>query len=180
MKTKIALLLQILALTSLTNFAFAQVDVTSITQGVVYLKDIKTSGTDGGTCTSGSWIVRNLNTIEGDNDLVTLNSDQFTLQPGVYAIDAIAPGRGLDAHKVRLYDVTNSSAVIFGTSSTISSGPYVMEGPAFLSGVMTLTSATAYQLEHACGTTKTSNGFGSATNTGSNELYTQIKITRLR
>lgn len=180
MKTKIALYLQLIALVSFTRFAFAQeVNSTSITQGVVYLKDIKTANTDGGSFTSSTWTTRTLNTVEGDTDIITLNSNQFTLQPGVYAIDSTAPVRGVDAHKLRLYDVTNSAVAIFGSSSWANSSS-VEDSVALLNGVLTITSATTYQLEHACTTTKTGNGFGVASNLGSFELYTQVKITRLR
>lgn len=180
MKTKIALLLQLIALVSLTNTAFAQVNTESITQGVVYLKDIQSGGVDGGTGTAnGTWLPRNLNTPDGDLDLVSLSSNQFTLQPGVYTIDATAPFRGVDAHKIRLYDVTNSAAVIFGNNSTANSAS-VEDAVASLNGFLNLTSATTFQLEYTCATTKPSNGLGAATSFGANEVYSVVKITRLR
>lgn len=178
MKTKFALLLQLIALVSLTNTAFAQVNTESITQGVVYLKDIQSGGVDGGTCTSGTWLTRTLNTPEGDTDLVSLSSNQFTLQPGVYTIDASAPARGTDSHKLRLFDVTNSAPVLFGNSAHADSPG--ADGIAVLNGSFTLTSATVFQLEHACQTTKLTIGFGVASNIGANETYAQVKITRLR
>lgn len=180
MKTKIVRFIGIMTLLFFANVAAAQmVSPASITQGVVYLKDIQSSSTEGGTCTSGNWIVRTLNTTEGDTDLVSLSSNQFTLQPGVYSIDVTAPARGVDAHKIRLYDVTNSGVSIFGSSSFANSGS-VEDSVALLNGALNITTATTYQIEHACATTKNTNGFGTYSNLGSFELYTQVKITRLR
>src|SRR5690606_21247003 len=76
------------------NLQFSEISIHRIeTSGrvyktrVAYLKDVKPSGTAGGTFTSGSWQTRDLNTIEGDSSFVSLASNQFTLQPGTYHIE---------------------------------------------------------------------------------------------
>lgn len=178
---KIKIVLSLMALVSFSKIAFAsEVNANSITQGVVYIQDRKTAGVDGGSCgTAGTWLQRDLNTLEGDTDLVSLSSNDFTLQPGTYTIDASAPARGLDAHKIRIYDITNSTAVLFGTSVTANSFT-TEDSVALLNGFLTITSPTTYRLEHACQTTKAINGFGSLSNMGAFELYSVVKITRLR
>ena len=40
---------------------------------IAIISDIKASGIDGGAFTSGSWITRDLNTLEGDSSFITLS-----------------------------------------------------------------------------------------------------------
>ena len=53
-------------------------DHPQITTNYVVVKDVKSTGAEGGTFTSGDWRTRDLNTVEGNSDLVTLPSNAFT------------------------------------------------------------------------------------------------------
>ena len=54
---------------------------------VGYVKDVKSSGTAGGTFTTGAWQTRDLNTEEGDfSKFGTLSSNQFTLDCRCFTI----------------------------------------------------------------------------------------------
>ena len=80
--------------------------------------DQKAQNTDGGTFTAGAWQKRNLNTTIADPDsIVTIANDQFTLQAGSYFIEARSPAYGVDSHRIRLYNATDSSEVQLGPSS---------------------------------------------------------------
>lgn len=146
---------------------------------VAILKDVKSSGTAGGTFTSGSWQTRTLNTVEGDSEIVSLSSNQFTLQRGKYIIEGMAPAQRVIRHKTRIYDVTNSAEAIIGTSSYASNTDTGSSASDF-SGVIEISSPTTYRLEHRCETTKTSNGFGVESNFGNDEVYATVKITKLK
>jgi len=146
---------------------------------VAILKDVKPSGTAGGTFTSGAWRTRTLNTVEGDSEIVSLSSNEFTLQRGKYIIEGMAPALMVDEHKTRIYDVTNSAEAIIGSSAYASAAFYVYNKSNFF-GVIEISSPTTYRLEHRSLATKTSNGFGVATSFGSDEVFATVKITKLK
>ena len=139
--------------------------------------DQKAQNTDGGTFTAGAWQKRNLNTTIADPDsIVTIANDQFTLQAGSYFIEARSPAYGVDSHRIRLYNATDSSEVQLGPSS------YSREATsdlgyddAHLFARVTITSATAFEIQHRSMTDRSNNGFGVPTNFGA-EIYTTVKI----
>lgn len=156
-------------------------------QKVAYLKDVKADTTDGGTFTSGAWQTRTLNTINetgssttSSSTFVTLSSNQFTLSPGEYMIDWEAPAFAVDQHQTRLRNITDTTTDGLGTRSNSSSG-----SSGFSNSIghikLTITSSKVYEIQHQCGTTKATNGFGSGTSSFSESVvYSQVKITRLR
>ena len=104
---------------SITN---SGISGTGISSGGLYasyalLADIKANTVDGGgTITSGDWRTRDLNTELHDADgIVSISSNQFTLQAGTYRIFATTPSYRADRHQAALYNVTDSSYVQFGT-----------------------------------------------------------------
>ena len=95
-----------------------------------------------------SWVVRVLNTIKGDSWFInSLSSNIFTLQAGMYKVSASAPAYYVNSHRIQLYDNTNSATKIMGTVS-YSASSYNGQDTAELSGVFTITSATAFQIKH--------------------------------
>ena len=147
-------------------------------QKVAFLKDVKSSGTGGGTFTSGAWRDRTLNTVSGDSEIVSLSSNEFTLQVGKYIIEGWATGYAVYYHKAKLYDVTNTTDKIIGSSERAE----VTDSTATKSNfedVITLTEATTFKVQHQCQTTN-ANGFGPANTFSVDEVYAQVKITKLR
>lgn len=146
--------------------------------GVVYLKDVKANGTDGGTFTSGAYQTRTLNTQEGDTGFCSLSSNQFTLQAGTYEIYAVSQVNAVQLNKAKLRNITDSLDMIIGTSNnTGTSG--IQETVSIVSGRITLTSPKVFELQHRCQTTRASDGFGAATSFGDSEVYTQVKIEKI-
>lgn len=149
---------------------------------VAYVKGVQASGVNGNagaTFTSGAYRTRVLNTVEGDSSIVSLASNQFTLDAGDYKIEATAPAFWVNAHKAKLYDITNTADVKIGSTETSGAAANV----ATISKViaeLTITSTTTYEIQHRAQTTKASNGFGAATSFGDSEIYTQVTITKLR
>ena len=146
----------------------------------VYLKDVKASGTDGGTFTSGAWQTRTLNTIEGDSAIVRLLSNQFLLQPGTYQIEASAPAYRVAEHQLKIRNITNSQDSILGQvaycGDTASNGA----PSALLSGPLTITTPTIFELQHRCTTTVATNGFGRGVSFGINTTFAQVKISKVK
>ena len=124
--------------------------------------DQKSSSTNGGTFTQDAWQTRDLNTEIVDADgIVSISSNQFTLQAGTYLIKASAPGYYVYDHMAKLYDVTASADVALGTSEYTSAQAQTRS---FITARVTISGATTYEIRHKSGATKSSNGFGESTN----------------
>lgn len=149
-------------------------------QQVAFLKDEKSANTQGGTFTLGDWRTRDLNTTSGDS-IVSLSANQFTLQSGSYLITAVAPAHDTDAHKIRLRNITDGVDVPngIGTSTWIDASDGSVT-QSYLECTLTITSSKTFEIQHRSAQTKATNGFGRASNLGVIEVYTQVKITKLR
>lgn len=149
------------------------------TQKVAYLKDVKTSGTDGGTFTSGAWQTRDLNTVEGDSHIVTLSANQFTLGPGEYQFNGSAPNFAGDEHKAKIRNITDGADSIIGSSElNPSAGGTVTNST--IKGRINLSKSTTFEVQHRCVSSTATDGFGVASGLGVDEVYTQLEITKLR
>ncbi len=146
---------------------------------VAFIKDVRPSGTHGGGCTAGTWHQRELNTIEGESSLVTLAANQFTLQPGEYLVEVIAPTYLDNVHKAVLFDV-NAGAIAKVGSTGRTHTSYGGMNSSFIEGHITLSAATTFEIQHRCTSTRDIVGFGVAANFGVDEVYTQVKITRVK
>ena len=140
------------------------------------LGDVKSDDTDGGTFTSGAWRTRDLNTEIADADgIVSLSSNQFTLQAGSYLIEAQAPAYKTNRHMIKLYNVTASADIAFGSSMYANSG-YLGNNISTLSTRITISAARTFEIRHRAHTTATTYGFGLGADFGNNELFTVVKI----
>ena len=149
---------------------------------VAYLKDVKTSGTTGGTFTSGAWQTRTLNTVSGDSGIVSLSSNRFTLQSGKYKIHCSAPGNYVTSHKAKLVGDPGGTPfdAIIGTSEVVEGSASVKQTRSHVTGIVNITSATVYELQHRCSLTRATNGLGAAVTFGDSEIYTQCEITQIK
>jgi hypothetical protein len=147
---------------------------------VAYLKDVKTSGTAGGTFTSGAWQTRTLNTVEGDLSVATLSSNQFTLQPGTYVVEIQAPAGFVNIHKAKLRNITDSTDDIIGTSEHASNAGGIIVSKSACMGTVTITTAKTFEVQHRCSTTYATDGFGYPSSLSVSEVYTQVKITKVK
>jgi len=150
--------------------------------GQTIIIDSKPSNTNGGTFTAGAWQVRDLTLVQFDTIGVTLAANVFTLPRGVYEVHASAPGWNVNRHMIRLYDVTNAVAVLWGTSevsSGIQSDIVPSQTRSFLHGRLHVPAATQYRLEHQCQTTVLNVGLGLASGWAfavDHETFTEVMI----
>ena len=131
---------------------------------------------DRGTFTAGAWQTREINTEVVDTDnIVTLSSNQFTLQAGTYQIKFGACAYRVNRHITRLRQISPSEATIAAGSSQYSwsSGADLSWSRGFAR--FTISQATAYEIQHYCQTTQSSNGFGFQM-TYSTSDYVQVEI----
>jgi len=147
---------------------------------IAYIKDVKSNNTSGGTFTSGAWQTRDLNTLEDPTGIVTsLSSNQFTLPAGEYDIDIAAPAVQVDHHKAKLRNITDSTDDLIGSNNFCNAGATVMNH-SLVKGRIVLTSSKTFEVQHRCSTTFATNGFGGPSNFSVNEIYTQVKITKVK
>lgn len=140
------------------------------------IQDEKSSGTDGGTFTNGAWRTRTLNTVQTDVDsILSLASNQFTLQAGSYFIDASAPAYTVREHRAKLFNVTDSTDDLLGTSEHSFNSNST---PSRARGRITIASAKVFEIQHQCTDTVSTNGFGVAAGFGIAEIYTVVEIWR--
>lgn len=134
--------------------------------------DKKAAVVQGATITSGGWRTRDLNTVEGDTSIVNLSNNQFTLPGGSYLIYSTAGCRDGYANRTRLYNVTDSSVLVEGsTGNTINSAAGLKS---HIKVKVDLPAAKTFELQHIVQTT------GSAgTASGTNPIYAQITILKL-
>ena len=165
-----------LSVGGINDGAIAHADLADSTKPVftsyALLEDRKSSGTAGGTATSGDWYTRDLNTEIADPDgIVSLSSNKFTLGAGSYLIKWRCPFYRTEYTQTRLYDVTNSALKQYGWTSYASSADGV-ENKSIGFARVTISGATAYRIDHACQTTKSSTGLGLASETNASGAYT--------
>lgn len=155
-------------------------------QPVAYLKDVKPSGTDGGTFTGGSWQTRDLNELTGDTSFISLSSNQFTLEKGVYNIEIDSPvfssANTVGGHKARLRNITDGLDSLLGTSENLNMGQSNTQtsSRSKIVGQLTVTDTTTFEVQHRCASTQVTTGFGAANFFGVDEVYTTAKITKVR
>ena len=157
------------ALTGISSASYAKV------------ADVKGAGVDGGTATSGSWVHRTLNTVVYDPDsIVTVSGSQFTLGAGTYIVSWSAPHFSVDRGQSRLWNVTDSNYVHYGSSEYSNSGA-ANQLRSIGNYIFTITSTKTYRIEHQVQTTKSVNGWGVSADgawAGNNE-FTVVEIVKI-
>ncbi len=168
----------------------ARTIITPATQ-TCYVKDVKTSGTDGGSSTSDAITVRVLNTLENDCDFVSLSGGStgtggtaniFSLTPGKYELDINTPIRYADRRGVFLYNYDTSTYVGFGQSDFNGNS---MNSPMRLLKTIDISETTRYQVINYTQSGVATDGLGinstaSANNPQTVEIYSIVKIKKLR
>lgn len=144
---------------------------------LLHIRDEKAANTDGGTFTSGAWRTRDLNTVK-TNEITgaSLGSNQITLPAGTFYIEASSPAFAVSAHQIKLKNVTDGSDTIIGSTEWSYSS---VQSRSVLSGRFTLAAQKVMEIEHYCGVTESTDGFGHKANLGVTEVYTDVKIWKV-
>ena len=149
--------------------------------------DRKANDAGGGTFTTGDWRTRDLNhEITDPDSIVSISSNQFTLAAGSYLIQWWAPAYKVNEHHSRLYDITNSAVIIEGKQSHNWNGGGDSTYEGFSDGLARVTPSgtTVYEIQHRCGYTVSTYGFGGADNDAgdfswsSYAYYTRVLIQK--
>jgi hypothetical protein len=157
----------------------ALVGVPLLQPRIATISDVKVSGSNGGASIATTQ-TRTLNTLVDPTGIVTsLASNQFTLASGTYYIEASAPAFGSNGHKIRLRNITDSSTSLIG-SSAFNAGASSVQTLSTLAGEITIASAKVFELQHTIQTARATDGLGTNTSSGESEVYSIVKITKVK
>ena len=128
--------------------------------------DSGTSTTYFGAYTTGDWRTRDLDTeISDEDDIVSISSNQFTLQAGNYLIHFGCAMFHINNHAIRLRNVTDGSTAGVGNPNN----GYTYSPLLFTTGTcrVSIASAKVFEVQGYPSTTKSTNGMGFDMDNGS-------------
>lgn len=159
--------------TSVTNIT----TVTNVSSsGIAVIRDEKAAGVNGGDFNNGGWRQRDLNSLDGDLSFVSLGTNSFILDTGVFVITATAPANRVAEHQIRLWNVTDNVEETVGTVTASQISNVTFSNIYFVLQVVSL--PKEFIIEHQCSSSKSTDGMGIGAPWGNN-VYTQIKIEKL-
>lgn len=151
---------------------------------ICYVKDIKPSGTNGGSAVfTGDWSQkRDINTIEpslaGCSFITGLNNNILSIIDGQYDFDCESSfERVVNAAKIRVYDISNNAVLINSINKRAGQGDDSISSRAI--GAVNVSSPIDIEIQYRVQTERLLDGLGGQdTFGGTDEIYTQCKITR--
>lgn len=142
----------------------------------IHIRDEKADNTDGGTFTLGAWRTRDLNTeLDDTGEDAALAANQITLEAGTYRCLISCPAYRVDAHKARLYNITDGATILGGTSERAAAA-ITATNKSIIVGRFTIAAQKVLEVQHYCIASMTTSGFGWAANVGVNEVYTEVEL----
>ena len=141
------------------------------------IADQKGTNTVGGTPSTGTFNTRDLNTELADPDgIVSIGSNQFTLQAGSYLIFASAPAYRAGRHQILIHNATDGTVAGVGTSEYNANGSNVLTR-SFCTTRITISGAKAFEVRHRVESADPNNGWGIETNYDLQPtIYTLVEI----
>lgn len=159
----------------------------SISLPSAILQNRQASTVDGGTATTGSWLIVPLNVEYEDADSIVDSTalPAFSLDAGTYQIQAMCPFYNTAISQIRLYNVTDGAVQanvgasdIIGSVTFCSSAGGALSIPcSFLFGTFTLAGTKQLRLEYRVSVTRAT-GLGYPATWGEN-IYAQAIITQI-
>lgn len=137
----------------------------------------ETSGTGGGTATSGGWSTRVINTVDVSQTWASLSTNQITLSAGTYLVEASTPFFQTTNSQSKLRNITDTSDVVLGSSEYALAG--LGSARSFVVGKFVLAGTKALEIQSFVNSTSLTQGYGVAGGNGTNEVYNQVRITKL-
>ena len=128
---------------------------------------VRAANSDGfGSYTTGDWRTRDIDTeITDEDDIVSISSNQFTLQAGTYLINFGCAMYHVQRHAIRLQNITDSTTAGVGNPNN----GYTYSALLFTTGVcrVSIASAKVFEVQGYVSVTKADNGMGFGMENGS-------------
>lgn len=135
------------------------------------LEDQKAASTEGGGYTSGSWVVRDLNTeVWDDLGIVSISSNQFTVTRRC-RIYWETPASNVGDNKSMIWNVTDGELTAVGQARSHSTA---YNGTSMGTGWAQLDADHTYELQFRAASSNGSDGLGGAAGFGEIEVYSRI------
>lgn len=149
----------------------------SLTQ-VLSVRDLKSSGSGGGSAFPGNWGKRDLNSVV-KNSIVgaSLANSQITLPAGTYRLDAIVPAGAVN-HQAYFFDVTNGQSVM-AAGNSISSNSSMTTLSIIGKFEFTIASTRVFEIQSWTSTNIANFGLGYPANSTTGEIFTQVFIEKV-
>lgn len=146
----------------------------------LHVRDVKPTGTHGGTTTGSAWNTRDLNTVVINRiDGSSLSANRITLPPGRYFIRACAPCYVPDKVRLALYNYTASTYMLYGISDYAPFGQNGTQLPQ-LSGEIEIAVETTIELRMWVQTGYATSGCGVASGiTGVPEYFSEVIVCKM-
>ena len=159
------------------NLAFATLPTSGKFASYAIIADQKATNATGGSSSTGSFNTRDLNTELADPDgIVSISSNQFTLQAGSYLIKASAPAFKAQRHQIILQNITDSSVSIVGSCEYNDNSAQV-QTRRFLTGRVTISAAKVFEIRHRIDNAESTFGLGVECNFDTlASIYTIVEI----
>ena len=147
---------------------------------LLHVRDEKATNTSGGTFTSGAWQTRTLNTsLTNEISGASLASNQITLPSGTYYIFGSANiGYNVGNHAAKLRNITDSLDTIIGSSEYVPTGTGT-SNKSYVIGRFTIASQKVFELQHQCGSTVGTDGFGVNNFFVANQVFADVQIWKV-
>jgi hypothetical protein len=161
--------------------------------GLFVVVDQKAVGNEGaaagGSGTADAWNIRALNTVRANTITgAGLASNRIRLPAGTYTIRASVPGWNIDEHQAKLYNVTDGTDTLFGTSEFAQDGREITTRSEIV-GAFTINAPKDFEIRHIFDLGAGINSFGvrvggGGSGTGGNvpgitfEVYTIVEIRK--
>lgn len=143
---------------------------------VTRLYNSQVQNTGGGTATVTGWRISTLNTSVGTG--MGLGSDQFTPPAGTYNIRATHPFYATTGAQCKLYNVTQTTDVVLGSSQVAPSATAVTVNSVITGHQFTANGTDAYAIYYQVLATSANLGLGAPANIG-NEVYLDVWLERV-
>lgn len=152
------------------------------TRSAAILSDVKSTGTDAGGSSATTTQDRTLNTLDDPDGLITLDGGNVLFSfnyTGTYLLQGKVPGYKCGTSKMFITDSSNSVQLLGISTNEIHSTVNVQIN-SHLSGILTVTStSTQYKVRQYTSATEATDGLGHSSGSGTNEIYTVLRIIKL-
>lgn len=164
--------------TQIATTAFVLANVSSSSTKLFQVQDQKATNTNAGNSVATTWTTRTLNTsVTNQISGASLASDTITLPAGTYYVDCVVPFYSTANTKVRLYNTSDSTTAVTGSSTGLTTGTVSMV--ATIRGLITIASPKNFVVQYHTTNVVTA-GLGIVGNaTPEVEIYTSVSIWKL-
>lgn len=140
--------------------------------------DRKSNGTNGGTGSLGDWYTRDLNTEEADyGNIGSLSNNRVSLPAGWYYCKAHAPFNQTLNTKIRIWNYTDSAAILTGNNSGCTYGG--LDTHAFVEGYFNLPATKEISVQYRIQSYQDAKALGGCHNIGEDEIYTVLELWKV-